>query len=130
MKKYIAAFALMFVSVAAVDAAPSLGVTWRKSNDKGKGSGVKIASVEPGSNGEELGLRVGEFVFAVNGIIVKTGAEATAEVQKAKGKLSLALLDDNKIPYFINAEIEEPVKGLVADPNAKAKYKNITKTKK
>lgn len=129
MKKYIAAVALMFAAVAASNAAPTLGVTWRAPANA-KFSGVKIMSVSEGSNAQELGLEVGDFVIAINGIVVKTGAEATAEVQKAKGKLSLFMLDSKGKPYEIKADIDEPTNGFTANPNAKAKYKNIVRTKK
>lgn len=100
MKKYIAAVALLFASVAASNAAPMLGVTWRAPANA-KFSGVKILSVSEGSNAQELGLEVGDFVIAINGIVVKSGAEATAEVVKAKGKLVLYMRDPKGKLYEI-----------------------------
>jgi S1-C subfamily serine protease len=129
MKKFIAAIALMFATVAGIEAAPMLGVSWRAPANA-KFSGVRIMSVSEGSNAQELGLEVGDFVIAINGNVVKTGAEATAAVVKAKGTLTLFMLDSKGRPYEIKATIDEPTNGLVINPNAKAQYKNITRTKK
>src|SRR5947209_3462112 len=104
MKKFFAAAALVFFTCAGLQAAPALGVTWRappnkKDNATGgqaKSPGVKILSVAPGSNAEELGLKVGQFVVSVNGKPVLTGQEATAAVAAAKGKLTLSV---SSTPY-------------------------------
>lgn len=130
MKKFVAAVALMLVSVVAIQAAPTLGVTWRAPANA-KSPGVKILTVAEASNAEELGLQVGDMVLAINDQLVRTGPDATAAVAKAKGKLTLLVKDINSGDLVeIKADIDEPTQGFAANPNAKAKYKNIVRMKK
>lgn len=130
MKKSIAACALMFVTVAGLEAAPTLGVSWRAPANA-KAPGVRIMSVADGSNAEELGLEVGDMVLAINGKLVRSGAEATKAVQDAKGKLTLLIKDRRRGDLIeIKADIDEPTNGLVLGQSANAKYKNITRMRK
>jgi S1-C subfamily serine protease len=129
VKKFIAAIALMLVAIAGLEAAPTLGVSWRAPANA-KIPGVRILSVNYGSNAEELGLEVGDTVLAINGKLVRTGAEATKAVVDAKGKLTLLVMERKGGMIEIKAEIDEPTNGLVLDPNAKPKYKNIMRTRK
>lgn len=128
MKKFIATLAAALFVTASLEAAPKLGVTWRAPANA-KTPGVKIFAVEADSNAEELGLEVGDFVLSINDKLVRTGAEATAAVVAAKGKLKIFYLSRNGRPMEIAADIDAPTQGFTANPNA-GKYKNIVKKKK
>jgi len=131
MKKFLAAAAMMLVAAFAIQAAPTLGVEWRAAVKPKGGPGVKIMSVDAGSNAEELGLQEGDVVLTINGKLVSKGAEATAAVKAANGVLSLVVIDVNTGKAVeISAEIDEPTKGLVAGAPGKAGYKNIVRKRK
>ncbi len=129
MKKFLAAAALVLIASATLQAAPTLGVTWRAAANATL-PGVKILSVADASNAQELGLEVGDTVLAINNKVVKTGQEATDAVKLAKGKLVLLVKSVQGGLVEVKADIDEPTQGLVADPNAKAKYKNAVKVMK
>src|SRR5688500_1996113 len=115
MKKFIAAAAVLCLTVAGLQAAPTLGVMWRAAanvNGKPKLPGVKILSVDAGSNAEELGLEVGDTVVAINNKVVRTGAEATAAVQAANGQLTLLVKDSRGRDVEITATIDGPANGF------------------
>src|SRR5689334_14857949 len=105
----VAAVAAAAFTPAAAPAAPALGVEWRAPANP-KTPGVKVVSVDAGSNAEELGLEAGDVLVAVNGAVVKTGAEATKAVQGANGKLTLLVQDGRAGGLVeITADIDEPV---------------------
>lgn len=130
MKTFIAALSVSFALAAAAQAAPSLGVEWRAPANP-KTPGVKIVSVDSGSNAEELGLEAGDVILAVNEKVVRTGKDATAAVQAAKGKLTLLVQDSRGTGVVeITADIDEPTKGFKAEPGKKAGYKNVSRKTK
>ena len=129
MKKLFAAAALALAFASSAAAAPALGVEWRAPANPDI-PGVKITSVDAGGNAEELGLEEGDLVLAINEKVVRTGKDATAAVQAAKGKLTLLVQDVRGGGLVeITAEIDEPTKGFAAGAG-KAGYRNVTRKAK
>lgn len=68
---------------------------------QGKVQGVLVASVEPGSNAWQAGLRNGDVIVSVNKKAVKTVAELSQQVKNVKGSLLLYLRRDNGALYIV-----------------------------
>jgi len=57
----------------------------------GKGSGITVSSVVPGSPADQAGLKVGDTIVAVDGKDVKTGDELVADIASRKPGAKIAL---------------------------------------
>jgi S1-C subfamily serine protease len=61
--------------------------------------GVLITEVQPGSSADEAGLKVGQYIFSVDGTPVKTPAAFTQAVEKLTG--SVQITTDAEKPFTV-----------------------------